>query len=63
MEKNNRFKIVGLILLLLSLIFSIISIGFAISLRNQRLEFFKEEEIHREAFSVELEDGVQIKGL
>ena len=57
------YKKISLLLIVLGIILSVISILSAISLGITRLEFFNEENIVYEKFSVSVSDGSSIKGV
>ena len=57
------FKKISLLLIVSGIILSAVSFLFAISLGITRLEFFNEENIVYEKFSVRMSDGASIKGV
>jgi len=57
------FKKISLLLIVSGIILSAVSFLFAISLGITRLEFFNEENIVYEKFSVRMNDGASIKGV
>ncbi len=60
---RNLLKKIPLSLIIFGIIFSLISVIAAISLGVIRSEFYKEENIVHERFSVEVRDGASIKGV
>ncbi|TFF95330.1 MAG: hypothetical protein EU544_02990 [Promethearchaeota archaeon] len=63
MEQKKLFQIIGLSLVLSSIFLTILSLVFGFSLSQQRMEYYKSEDIHFEKFSVTMRDGIDIKGL
>jgi len=57
------YKKISLLLIVLGIILSVVSILSAVSLGITRLEFFNEENIVYEKFSVSVSDGSSIKGV
>jgi len=57
------FKKISLLLIVSGIILSVISLLSAVSLGITRLEFFNEENIVYEKFSVKMSDGASIKGV
>ena len=63
MEMRVDYKKLSVFLLILSVIFAGLSFLFSISLHIQRIEFFREENVIYEEFSVQMRDGAVIKGV
>ena len=61
--KENLYKYIGIALISSSLILTIISISYAFFLSNQKISYFDNENIDVESISVEMHDGVIIKGI
>ncbi|TFG08798.1 MAG: hypothetical protein EU539_01220 [Promethearchaeota archaeon] len=63
MNKRRLINLIGILLILVSGILLISSIYSAFLLREQRLKFFKNEEIFFESFHVETRDNVMLNGM
>ena len=63
MERKQLFRYVGIAIICSSIILSIISISLAFLIGSQKLTFFDTENIDVEKISVEMRDGIMIKGL
>ncbi len=62
-EKEILYKYLGITLICSSIILTIISFSSAFILSAQKISFFDNENIDLESFSVEMRDGIPIKGL
>lgn len=62
-EKKRLFKYIGIMFLSLSIILTVISVSLALVLREQQLTYFNDENIDVESISLEMRDGIVIKGL
>jgi len=62
-RKIKLFKYIGIILIISSILLSIISIFASYSLNSQRINFFENENIFFQKYSVKMRDGVKIYGL
>ena len=62
-SKNLLFKYAGIVLICTSIVLTIFSISFALALRQQKLNYFADENIDVDSISVKMRDGIDIKGL
>jgi dienelactone hydrolase len=62
-EKKPLFRYIGIIFLALSIILAVISVSLAVFLRIQQRTYFSDENIDIEPISVEMQDGIIIKGI
>ena len=63
MERKHLIRYIGIVLICSSIILSIISISLAFLIGSQKLTYFESENIDIEHISVEMRDGVLIKGI
>lgn len=63
MERKHLIRYIGIVLICLSIILSIISISLAFLIGSQKSTYFESENIDIEYISVEMRDGILIKGI
>ena len=63
MERKHFIRYIGIVLICSSIILSIISISLAFLIGSQKSTYFESENIDIEYISVEMRDGVLIKGI
>lgn len=63
MERKQLIRYLGIALVFSSIILTIISISLAFLIGSQKLTYFENENIDIENISVEMRDGISIKGL
>ncbi len=63
MERKHLIRYIGIVLICSSIILSIISISLAFLIGSQKSTYFESENIDIEHISVEMRDGVLIKGI
>ena len=62
-EKNLLYKYIGTALICSSIVLTIISFSSAFILSSQQISFFDNENIDVESISVNMRDGILVKGL
>jgi cephalosporin-C deacetylase-like acetyl esterase len=61
--KENLYKYIGIALICSSIVLTIISLSLAFVLSEMKTSYFDDEDIDIESISIEMRDGVLIKGL